>query len=496
MNEVGLTRNRIISELARSTHKKLDEYVPAGVAAVHQQPEFLAHLIAWNFEKGQIRDSKVALPVIGMHPKMEGELFENSLAHLAKLDPREFLKAYKFGLQLKPATRMGVLRRLASAYLRELESSGNWERRALQHRKVLKTLYAVTHTKPSARADAVLFKNDYTQASLFAAVKLLPAMSVTEAAGTILERKIPFLVAKGALGARAKEPDLALALIKGMSPTELVTNTKMLERLGIKTNPALRAAFEEGMQRTSTSRANVLKTTRAAEQIDDAALKQKLLNVQEKQIAAMSVEGDWLVLGDKSGSMTHCIELSRRIAATLAGFVKGKVWLVFFDTETQAIDVTGATLDTIVAATKYITANGGTSIGCGLQRMLDSKVAVDGIAIVSDGCENQAPPFWSVYERYCQVYDKEVPVYLYRMQGNERYYGQMQNKKYAMTEFDLTQQTVDYYSLPNLVTTMRTNRYSLVDEIMGWRLLKLSQVFTNAMDLRVDDILGKGVLHV
>lgn len=493
MNEVGLTRNRIISELARSTHKKLDEYVPAAQRAIAEQPEFLAHLIAWNFEKGQIRDSKAALPIITL-TFQEPELLENSLAHLAKLDPRELLKAYKFGLQLKPASRMGVLRRLASAYLRELESSGNWERRALQHRAVLKTLYALTHTKPSARADAVLFKNDYTNASLFASVKRLPVMSISEAAGTILERKIPFLIARGALGAKLKEPDLVLALLKGMSPTEVITNTKMFERLGVKTHPALRSAFEEALQRTSTSKANILKTTKAAEQIDDTVLKQKLLNVQEKQIAAMAVEGDWLVLGDKSGSMTHCIEASRHIAATLAGFVKGKVWLVFFDTETQAIDVTGASLDTIRAATKYITANGGTSIGCGLQRMLDSNIVVDGIAIVSDGCENQPPAFWSVYERYSKTIDKEVPVYFYRLHGNEHYYGQFTNQtKYAVTEFDLSNLgTIDYYSLPNLVTTMRTNRYSLIDEIMDWKLLKLSSVLTG-LDNRVEDILGKGV---
>lgn len=495
MNETGLVRNRIISELARSPHKNLKEYIPIVTKAIAEQPEFLAHLTAWNFEKGQIRDSKVVIPILSLMC-MEPEFVENALAHLAKLDPREFLRSYKFGLEIKLPLRMGVLRRLSVAYLRELESTGNWERRALQHRKVLKTLYALTHTKPSARADAVLFKNDYTSASLFAAVKLLPSMSVSEAAGTILERKIPFLIARGALGARIKEPDLVLALIKGMSPTELITNTKMLEKLGIKTNPALRAAFEEGLQRASTSRANVLKTTRAAEQISDAALKQKLLNTQEKQIAAMQVEGDWLVLGDKSGSMTLCIETSRHIAATLAKFVKGRVWLTFFDTAPQTVEVSGATLDTIRAATKYIIADGGTSIGCGLQRMLDSGTVVDGIAIVSDGCENQPPQFWQVYERYCKMVDKEVPVYFYRLKGNEHYFGQFNNAKYAMTEFDLTSGTVDYYSLPNLVSTMRTNRYSLIDEIMGWKLLKLSQVFSNTMTMAtVEGILGKGV-HV
>jgi hypothetical protein len=34
----------------------------------------------------------------------------------------------------------------------------------------------------------------------------------------------------------------------------------------------------------------------------------------------------------------------------------------------------------------------------------------------------------------------------------------------------------DYYSIPNMVQTMRTNRYSLIDEIMEVPLLKINDV--------------------
>lgn len=40
--------------------------------------------------------------------------------------------------------------------------------------------------------------------------------------------------------------------------------------------------------------------------------------------------------------------------------------------------------------------------------------------------------------------------------------------------FDVT--NADYYSLPNLVATMRVSRWSLADEIFEWPLLKLNQV--------------------
>lgn len=118
-------------------------------------------------------------------------------------------------------------------------------------------------------------------------------MSAGEAAGTILERKIPFLVALGTLGAKARDEKLVLALIERMSPTELVTNTGMLEKLGMKSRPVLRAAFEKGLEKAAKSKKNTLKTTRAAETVKDEGLKAKLQNLQEKQIkAGGGVDGD------------------------------------------------------------------------------------------------------------------------------------------------------------------------------------------------------------
>ena len=90
--------------------------------------------------------------------------------------------------------------------------------------------------------------------SVFEAVAGLKKMSPVEAAGAILKFKIPFLVAAGALEEKAKEPDLVLALINRMSSSELVNNTKTLEKLGLKTNPALRGAFEKALEKAAARR--------------------------------------------------------------------------------------------------------------------------------------------------------------------------------------------------------------------------------------------------
>ncbi len=484
MEKQGLTKNQIISELTRSEHGDLKKYLPIGQEAAIKEPEFLAHLIAWDAIKGQIRDAHVALPVVSLSvAPFPQDYVENSLAHLAQLKPREFLKAYRFALDVKTPWRGKQVKDLVTRYLRSLESNtGKWDRVALQHKRTLKELYALTHTKPSARANRVLFKSNYPPNSVFEVVAGLKDMKPAEAAGAIQDHRIPFLVAMGALGKNAKEVDLVLALIERMSPTELVTNTKSLEKLGIKTNPVLRAAFEEALTKASKSKRATLKTTRAAENIADEGLKAKLSGLQEKQLQALgAVEGNWLVLGDKSGSMTHAIEIAQQVSAILAKMVKGQVSLVFFDTTPRFFDVTGKSYDEIKKISRGVTADGGTSIGCGLRAAIDKKVEIDGIAVVSDAQENTTPYFVDQYKEFSKLYGKEVPVYLYRCDTSVRGYNDsdlasaMKRARLDIQEFDVNKK-VDFYSLPNLVATMRTNRYGLVDEIFATPLLTLKDV--------------------
>jgi len=505
MNEKGLSKNEIITQLARSTHGKLEEYLTIGREAAKTEPAFFAHLIAWNRQKGQVRDSKVALPIVALTTEaMDPEFTENALAHLTLLNPRLLLKAYHFALDVRDKKllggRMGQLHRLIQGYLRNMESNPpRFERTALQHRRVLMEMYRLTHTKPAdairpfilSRPADVLSKRkggpggkpmEYPKGSLFEAVANLRNMSALEAAGVILTRKIPFLVAIGALGDKAKDPDLVLALINAMSPNELVNNTNMLDKLGMKNNSALRGAYQAALAKVSDSTANLLKTTRAIENLEDEELQQQLRSVQEKQIQkSVGIEGNWLVLGDRSPSMKYSVEVAKEVAGTLAKMVKGKVWLIFFDQSPMTVDVTGLSLDQIKKATRHITADGnGTSIGCGLARMLDENIEVDGIAVVSDGGENWPPYFHDVYGRYCKKFEKEVPTYLYLTNGDvDRFSVNMRGAGHDLQTFDLRDKTTDFYSLPNLVQTMRASRYSLLDEILGTPLLKLADVYKN-----------------
>lgn len=485
--EKGLTKNEIVRSLAHSTHGNLKAYVPIAQAAAKEDPEFLAHLIAWNNEKGQIRDSKIAIPVASLtvaRHMFDGELAENSYAHLAQLDPRSFLKAMEFAREMRVEGREPAMRKFVAMYLHAREGVYPlWERACIQHRASMKTLYARWHVKPSAMANNVLFKGKYVPGSLFDIVSKLNTMPVKEAAGYILTKKIPFLVVVGAMGSKLKDPDLALALIEQMSPAEIVTNAKMLEKLGVKTNPVLRVAYEQALQRVAEAKKGVstFKTQRAAKALaeaGDTAGAAKLQAVQEKQIDKLkSIDGTWDVIADKSGSMHQAIETAMWIAATLSRLVAGKVYLIFVDNTPRGYDVTGKTLEEIQQLCRHVRAGGGTNLGCGLAVLREKGVVVDGIAVVSDGGENDGS-FAREYAAYSAMAGKEVPVYMYELDGDSnRLKDNMHRAQYDMQIFNLRGQKIDYYALPNLVATMRTQRYGLVEEVMETPLLSLKEVF-------------------
>lgn len=480
--EKGIRRNEIIKELVRSSHGNLTSYIDAAQQAAREDPEFTARLIAWNHEHGEVRDSKVALPVITVEEFSDKELAENSAAHLALLSPRDLNRALDFAKAIRVAPRAWKhwLRPMVEGYLRAREKNWAWwERTVLTHRKHMKSLYARWHVKPSTPAQAILFDRKYPRGTVFADIKRLAKMEASEAARVIVERKVPFLVAVGAMGEKAKDTKFVSALIDSMSPAEVMNNTKLLEKLGVKTVPELRAAFEAALKRTTESRkgkVGSLKAAKAAEMVTDRKVKEQLLGVQDKKVKAMGVKGRWLVLGDKSGSMERSIEISRLVASTLAA-VAEEVHLVFFDVSPTYYPVSGKSYDQILETTKRVVANGGTSIGCGLASIMARGIEVDGIAIVSDAQENTPPFFAEVYQEYSKRIGKEVPIYLYRCEVGSVGWADHDVAKQglAIEEFDLRGQVVDRYSLPNLVQTMRTNKYSLADEIMETPLLKLEE---------------------
>jgi hypothetical protein len=157
---------------------------------------------------------------------------------------------------------------------------------------------------------------------------------------------------------------------------------------------------------------------------------------------------------------------------------QGEVHLVFYNASPDYVNVTGKSLDEITALTKRVFALGGTVPSAAMVLAFEKGLQVDGVVMVTDGNENAGlPPFVPAFERYCTFLGKVPPLYVYQLKGDPPNMLQACARGGVDAHvFDLCK-GVDYYSLPNLIQTMRTNRYSLAQEIMDTPLLRLGDVF-------------------
>jgi hypothetical protein len=481
-------RRNLIASLMKIEHGKLDGYLEMGLQAARAEPELLAHLISWNRIKGKVRDSKIAYPIISLRVlgKNEATLAENSIAHLLTLSPRDLVRAYNFSREL---TRSGkpikngfrdLLEVALHGYLEVRQQKPKWwDKTVLQHRDSMKRLYRLSHHKPTKRAQEILFEGKYPSGSVFEKVAMLGKVTAKEAAALILGNDIPFQVVVGATS-NIKNKDVILALLEGATGNQIVTNSKMFEKLGVKNDPVLMAAYNAALLRAKEDKKlNVLKAGIAAERSEYFA--DGLLNLQAhatKQLG--SIEGNWLILADASGSMSTSIELARKIASLITERVSGKVWLIYFNTAPTPFDVTGKNYFQINNLTKHVKSGEGTSIGCGLSYLDSMNEEVDGIAIVSDGGDNSPPYFVHAYRKYSDKYGKEPTVYHFNVDGDMN---AISDPKFptimsmdGIEVFDVRGGKVDYNSLPNIVETLRVNKYSLLTEILNVPLLTIEEV--------------------
>lgn len=439
-----------------------------------------------------------------------GNKFRTTTETKPSFDPVRNIAAYvidstasgqsSFKLSEPGLFNMRAIKALITRYLRFLESDRQrWDRTAIQHSDSLRQLYKLGRVPQSDWVATVLWgsvkvngvreKRALPANSIFADLKRLGKVTPAEAARIILQRNIPAMIAVGALGPHKNSPDVMLALIENSTPAQLVNNARLLKRMGMDNIPALRAAYAAGIAKDTKNPTALLKATEAADALAEEdgetnELVVKLRAHQERKLKeAGGIDGNWAVFVDKSPSMANAIEVGRRVAGTLAKLVRGTVRMILFDGTAYEINVTGMDYDAVLAKTKTVTAGGsGTSIGAGLQLLLDSDPDIDGIAIVSDAQENTRPMFADQYKLLNTKLGKEVPVYLYRMQPTTRGYSDtdlgssMSAAGFQLQEFDLQHGTTDYYALPGLVATMNVKRHGLLQKIMETDLLTLDQV--------------------
>lgn len=459
-------RLELLNSLLTTPHRELGKVAELHKMMVELDPIFYGHLAVWYQQNGDVRDHKEVFV---------GNLLTSGLTEhrgagfvmLQEFPPYQVARIVDFMKQhqqkLPRSARTAVKR-----YLQAREKNAEFfDRAAMRGRKAMKHLYASLHIKPSVRANAVLFKDAPPEDSLaFALKQLAKAQTPKAQAQLIAEYKIPYTVAIGAVNQLT--PPVLMALVKAMSPQEVINNLNSLKKRGAMDNAEVKALIEAKLQQAATSeRVSAFKAKKAAEvaSLDETTAAQLEKVVDEQVQKRGKITKSTALFVDKSSSMTQAIEVGKQIAALISGISDADLFVYAFNDKAQPVTAQGKALSDWEKAFQNIFPDGMTSIGVALDMMGKQKQSVEQIIIVTDEGENTAPFFSKVYSDYCQEL-KVLPNVVIIKVGNHSNYleRQLQQNQVAFETFTFAG---DYYSLPNLVPLLsRLSRLELLMEIL------------------------------
>jgi hypothetical protein len=459
-------RLEMLNSLLTTPHRKLEQVAEIHQLIVELDPIFYGHLAVWYQRNGDVRDHK---EVFVAH-LLTSDLTEHrdaGFVMLQEFPPYQVARVVDFMKQhrnkLPRSARTAVQR-----YLKVRESNPDlFDRAALRGRKAMKHLYASLHIKPSERANAILFRDQPPVGSLADVLKqLAKAESAAEQARLIVEFKLPYAIAIGAI--KQLTPTVLVALINSMTPQEVINNLKSLKARGAMDHPEVKALIDAKLDEASKSaRVAAFKAQIAADaaDLDDDTLArlEKVTNEQVKRRGVISRPTALLV--DKSGSMENAIEIGKRLAALISGITQANLFVYAFDNIPYPVTAQGKELTDWERAFQHIKAGGGTSIGAPLEAMRKKRQIVDQIIVVTDEGENAAPYFGEVYKTYCRELAVIPNVVIVRVGGYCNWLeSQLKGQQAPVETFTFAG---DYYSLPNLVPLLtRPSRLELLMEIL------------------------------
>ncbi|HYP01851.1 MAG TPA: hypothetical protein VER76_16795 [Pyrinomonadaceae bacterium] len=460
-------RLEMLNSLLTTPHRRLEEVSELHRRMLERDPLFYGHLAVWYARHGDVRDHKEVFTANLLASRVAGHRGAGFML-LQELPPYQVARVVDF-VKRERGTLPRSARTAVVRYLRGREDNArHFDGAAMRARKSMKHLYAGLHIKPSARADAILFKDAPPADSLAYTLKRLAhAESAAAQAELIVEHAIPYTVAVGAV--RKLTPAVLAALINAMSPQETINNLKSLKARGALAHAEVKALVDEKLAAAATDkRVSAFKAVRAAEVAGvDAASAARLEHAASEQLRARGrITKTTALLVDKSGSMTEALEVGKQIAALVSGVSEAGLYVYAFDTIGYPVVCAGAgELSDWERAFAHLRADGGTSIGAPLEMMRLRRQTVEQIIIVTDEGENTAPYFNGIYERYCADLNVAPNVLVVKVGAHsDQLERQMRQSRVAFDTFTFAG---DYYALPNLVPLLsRPSRLELLMEIL------------------------------
>jgi len=468
-------RIQILNSFLITPHRKLEELAPLHTSALERDPLFYGHLAPWYFEKGEVRDHKV-LFVSHLATSEFSEFREAAWVLLQKLAPYEVARVLDHSKRVIGKAPRSLKSAIAH-YLKTRENNiRQFDGAALRARDDLKHLYASLRLKPGPRAQAILFDEQPPENSPLAALKkLAKAESAEEQALIILDNKIPYTTAIGAI--KHVTPALLVALINSMSPQEVINNMAALKRRGAMDDKDVKELIDQKLaEAASDKRVSTMKAKKAIEAAKmDEESERILTEVTDKRIAdKVEIKRATALFVDKSSSMTSAIEVAKQLAALVSAVITADFHVYAFDTaafEVKAEVKKGQrpALSDWEKAFKFIKANGSTSIGAALAKMTRDRVYAEQVVIVTDEGENTAPYFRDAWTEYGAVMKTALSVIIVQVGGsNHSFVTGLQSRGIEVMRYQFQG---DYYALPNVLPLLAMpSKAELVELIMQYSL--------------------------
>ncbi len=458
-------RLAMLNSFLVTPHRRLEDVAGVHAEMIGNDPLFYVHLAAWYQRNGEVRDHKEVFAGMLMTAD-ESSLRPVGAALMAELPPYQVARVVDFMKRVRGklprAARTAVTR-----YLRQREADPTaFDRAAIRARTALRHLYATLHIKPDERADAILFKGNPPEGSLPWKVRQL-ARSTTpaEQARTIVEERIPYTVAIGAVG--KVTPTVLAAIVETMTPQELINAIASLKRKGAMEVPELKELIDAKLASAQRdNRVSAFKARVAARSAElDAETVAKLEEVTDRKVkAAGRITRSTALLIDKSGSMESAIEIGKRLAAMISGIAEIPPTVVAFDTMPYLVTARGTELSDWERALSLVRAGGSTSIGSAIELLRLRKIPAEQIIIVTDEGENAQPYIGSAFAAYKAEMKIKPDVVVVHVGAPHEYVRRALGNE-AMV--DVLTFSGDYYALPNLIPLLtRPSRLELLLEIM------------------------------
>lgn len=180
-------------------------------------------------------------------------------------------------------------------------------------------------------------------------------------------------------------PQSWILRIAAMTPRQAVNMRAAIEGSGVLEMPEVLEVYTQKVAQAADS---VGALNRESAKGKNVQVEQAVQQAREKAAKVDPIEGEILVMVDKSSSMTQAIQEAAPIAARIAAAATDRVFMSFFDSSARVTEATGMSLNEIESKTSRIRPGGMTSMEQGYLAAKRAGVSPNKIVVITDCGEN------------------------------------------------------------------------------------------------------------